>query len=111
MATGTGKTLLSAAICKLFLRNSIAKRVLFLVDRIELEKQAEEAFSSYFKKEYEIQVFKNKKKNWEIVGIDPDGFDLRKGKNLARLFFEKQLNDAKKLRGVFVNLHNQASRV
>ena len=39
------------------------------------------------------------------------GFDLRKGKNLSRLFFEKQLNDAKKLRGVFVNLHNQASKV
>ena len=69
MATGTGKTLLSAAICKLFLRNSIAKRVLFLVDRIELEKQAEEAFSSYFKKEYEIQVFKNKKKNWNDAKI------------------------------------------
>ncbi len=69
MATGTGKTLLSAAICKLFLKNSIAKRVLFIVDRIELEKQAEEAFSSYFKKEYEIQVFKHKKKNWNEAKI------------------------------------------
>ena len=35
----------------------------------------------------------------EIVGIDPDGFDLEE-KNLTRLFFEKQLNDAKKLRGI-----------
>ena len=36
MATGTGKTLIAAAVIKLFLRTSNAKRVLFLVDRIEL---------------------------------------------------------------------------
>lgn len=69
MATGTGKTLLSAAICKLFLQNSIAKRILFLVDRIELEDQAYESFSSFFKKEYDIQIFKNKKKNWNDAKI------------------------------------------
>ena len=33
MATGTGKTLLSAAICKLFLRNSIAKRLRKRIDK------------------------------------------------------------------------------
>ena len=37
MATGTGKTLLSAAVIKLFLRTENAKKVLFLVDRLELE--------------------------------------------------------------------------
>jgi len=37
MATGTGKTLLSAAIAKLYLRTENATRVLFLVDRLELE--------------------------------------------------------------------------
>ena len=37
MATGTGKTLTSAAIIKLFLRTENARRVLFLVDRLELE--------------------------------------------------------------------------
>ncbi len=36
MATGTGKTLTSAAIIKLFLKTGNARRVLFLVDRIEL---------------------------------------------------------------------------
>ena len=40
MATGTGKTLTSAAIIKLFLRSEVANRVLFFVDRIELENQA-----------------------------------------------------------------------
>lgn len=40
MATGTGKTLVAAAVIKLFLRSGNAKRVLFLVDRVELENQA-----------------------------------------------------------------------
>jgi len=40
MATGTGKTLTSAAVIKLFLRTGNARRVLFLVDRLELEDQA-----------------------------------------------------------------------
>jgi type I restriction enzyme R subunit len=40
MATGTGKTLTAAAVIKLFLRSGNARRVLFLVDRLELEDQA-----------------------------------------------------------------------
>src|SRR5208283_5245545 len=44
MATGTGKTLTAAAVIKLFLRTGNARRVLFLVDRIELEDQAKRAF-------------------------------------------------------------------
>ena len=39
MATGTGKTLVAAAIIKLYLRTGNARRVLFLVDRLELEAQ------------------------------------------------------------------------
>ena len=41
MATGTGKTLVAAAVIKLFLRTGNASRVLFLVDRLELEDQAQ----------------------------------------------------------------------
>jgi len=36
MATGTGKTLTAAAVIKLFLRSGNVRRVLFLVDRLEL---------------------------------------------------------------------------
>lgn len=50
MATGTGKTLVAAAIIKLFLSSGNAKRVLFLVDRIELENQAKKKFRKIFKK-------------------------------------------------------------
>jgi type I restriction enzyme R subunit len=46
MATGTGKTLTAAAVIKLFLRTGNARRVLFLVDRLELEDQAKKAFTS-----------------------------------------------------------------
>jgi type I restriction enzyme R subunit len=37
MATGTGKTLTAAAVIKLFLKSGNSRRVLFLVDRLELE--------------------------------------------------------------------------
>ena len=36
MATGTGKTTVAAAVCRLYLQAGIAERILFLVDRDEL---------------------------------------------------------------------------
>ena len=44
MATGTGKTLLCAALIRRFLATRNAERVLFIVDRIELAKQTMEDF-------------------------------------------------------------------
>ena len=49
--------------------------------------------------------------DWSITGIDPDGFDLRKKQITSRFFFEKEISNAKKLRGVFVNLHKRASEI
>ncbi len=49
------------------------------------------------------------KEKWKIVGIDPDGFDLRKKERTLRYCFDKTINDAKKLRGMFVKLHKTAS--
>ncbi len=45
MATGTGKTLLCAALIRRFLLTRNAERVLFIVDRIELAKQTLEEFN------------------------------------------------------------------
>ena len=45
MATGTGKTLLCAALIRRFLITRNAERVLFIVDRIELAKQTMEEFN------------------------------------------------------------------
>lgn len=58
MATGTGKTLTAAGLIKLFLRTGQAKRVLFLVDRLELEDQAKKAFKNYLGNDYQTVVFK-----------------------------------------------------
>jgi type I restriction enzyme R subunit len=46
MATGTGKTLLCAALIRRFLLTRNAERVLFIVDRIELAKQTMEDFAT-----------------------------------------------------------------
>lgn len=70
MATGTGKTLTSAAIIKLFLRTGNAKRVLFLVDRLELENQAKKSFEQQLRKDYRTVIFKENTDDWmkaEIV--------------------------------------------
>ncbi len=63
MATGTGKTTTSGAICKLFLRTGNASRILFLVDRIELEDQAVKAFKELFDGQYFVEKFKDG--NWQ----------------------------------------------
>jgi len=69
MATGTGKTLIAAAVIKLFLRTGNAKRVLFLVDRIELENQAEEGFKSCLKKDFHVVIYKEARSDWKKAEI------------------------------------------
>ena len=69
MATGTGKTLAAAAIIKLFLRTGNSKRVLFLVDRIELENQAYRAFDTYLKNDFISVIFKEQRNDWRSADI------------------------------------------
>lgn len=64
MATGTGKTLTSAAVIKLFLKTGNANRILFLVDRIELENQAKDDFYAYLKNNYNTVIYKENKDDW-----------------------------------------------
>lgn len=69
MATGTGKTLIAAAVIKLFLRSGNARRVLFLVDRLELEVQAWKAFTTYLKNDYKTIIYKENKDDWRKAEI------------------------------------------
>lgn len=69
MATGTGKTLTSAAIIRLFLRTQNARRVLFLVDRLELEDQAWKAFTNNLKPDYTTFIYKEHKTDWRKADI------------------------------------------
>ena len=68
MATGTGKTSTAAAVCQLFLKTGNAKRILFLVDRIELEDQAVKAFKGVYGENYFVNTVKSGKwQNCQIV--------------------------------------------
>jgi len=69
MATGTGKTLTTAAICRLFLRTGNAKRILFLVDRIELETQAEKALKNVLGSDYIIKTYKRNRDSWNGASV------------------------------------------
>ena len=70
MATGTGKTLVSAGLIKLFIRSDIAHRVLFLVDRLELENQARTNFVKYLGKDgIRTEVYKENKEDWTSADI------------------------------------------
>lgn len=69
MATGTGKTLISAGVIKLFLRTKNVKRVLFLVDRLELEDQAYKNFKKYLCTDFKTVIFKENREDWKKADI------------------------------------------
>ena len=69
MATGTGKTLTAAAIIKLFLRTGNAGRVLFLVDRLELEEQARKVFTALLSVDFQTVVYKERRDDWRAAEI------------------------------------------
>jgi type I restriction enzyme R subunit len=73
MATGTGKTLTIAIQIKRMFEAGLIERVLFLVDRIELGKQAQNTFNDYLK-EYPTELLyggKQKKESSIIIGTLP----------------------------------------
>jgi len=69
MATGTGKTLTAAAVIKLFMRTGNARRVLFLVDRIELENQAWKAFVRCLKNDFRTVIYKENRDDWRKAEV------------------------------------------
>ncbi len=72
MATGTGKTLVAAAVIKLFLRSGNAQRVLFLVDRLELEDQAGKKASSpllSLSADFKTVIYKENRDDWRRAEI------------------------------------------
>jgi type I restriction enzyme R subunit len=69
MATGTGKTLIAGAVIKLFLKTGNARRVLFLVDRIELEDQAKRNFIRILKNDFTVQTYKENRDDWRSAEV------------------------------------------
>ena len=69
MATGTGKTLTAGAAIKLFLRSGNAQRVLFLVDRLELEEQARKALVPLLSADFRTVIYKENRDEWSRAEI------------------------------------------
>jgi type I restriction enzyme R subunit len=69
MATGTGKTLTAAAIAKLFYKTGNARKILFLVDRLELERQAQKDIDAYLKNDIAAVIYKENKSDWRKAEI------------------------------------------
>lgn len=69
MATGTGKTLIAGGVIKLFLKTGNSKRILFLVDRLELEDQAWKNFGRYLKNDFTCVIYKENRDDWRKAEI------------------------------------------
>lgn len=56
------------------------------------------------------QILGRAGEGWQMVGVDPEGFDLRRGRALARGGFAKPVSDAETCRVELVRLTKQARR-
>ena len=64
MATGTGKTTVAAAICRLYLQAEVAQRILFLVDRDELYRQAIADLNRALDGQYRVGGYRDRIRRW-----------------------------------------------
>ena len=99
MATGTGKTLLCAALIRRFLLTRNAERVLFIVDRIELAKQTMEDFARVLG-EFKPVIFKSARRSGELLGssvvvatIQSLMVDRRYREEFTPFYFDLVIND------------------
>lgn len=99
MATGTGKTLLCAALIRRFLVTRNAERVLFIVDRIELAKQTMEDFAVVLP-EFKPVIFKTARRTGELLGasvvvatIQSLMIDRRYREEFTPFYFDLVIND------------------
>lgn len=99
MATGTGKTLLCAALIRRFLTSRNAERVLFIVDRIELAKQTMEDFAVVLP-EFKPVIFKSARRTGELLGasvvvatIQSLMVDRRYREEFTPFYFDLVIND------------------
>jgi len=99
MATGTGKTLLCAAMIRRFLTTRNAERVLFIVDRIELAKQTMEDFAVVLP-EFKPVIFKSARRTGELLGasvvvatIQSLMVDRRYREEFTPFYFDLVIND------------------
>src|SRR6266540_4195349 len=99
MATGTGKTLLCAALIRRFLQTRNAERVLFIVDRIDLARATMEDFAVVLP-EFKQLMFKSARRTGELLGasvviatIQSLMTDRRYREEFTPFYFDLVIND------------------
>lgn len=87
MATGTGKTLTSAALVKMFLGHYGVRRVLFLVDRVELENQAYRELDALLGNDFRTVIWKENRSDWKKAEIVISTVQALSARNRYRKIF------------------------
>ena len=97
MATGTGKTTVAAAICRLYLQAEVAERILFLVDRDELYIQATEDLSLALDGQYRVIGFRQRERDPSapitVATVQALNAAVRQGEPIPPEWFQLVISD------------------
>ena len=97
MATGTGKTTVAAAICRLYLQAGVAERILFLVDRDELYKQAVDDLDGALEGQYEVVGYRDGYEGWAapimVATVQAINAATRHGEPISPEWFQLIVSD------------------
>lgn len=97
MATGTGKTTVAAAICRLYLQAGVAERILFLVDRNELYQQAIADLEHALAGQYRVVGYRERAEDWSapitIATVQAVNNAARHGEPIPPEWFQLIISD------------------
>ena len=97
MATGTGKTTVAAAICRLYLQSGVAQRILFLVDRDELYQQAVEDLTELLEGQYRAVGHRERQEDWTapitVATVQALNNAVRQGQPIPPEWFQLVISD------------------
>ena len=97
MATGTGKTTVAAAICRLYLQAGVAERILFLVDRNELYQQAIADLERALAGQYQVVGYRERAEDWSapitVATVQAVNNAVRHGEPIPPEWFQLIVSD------------------
>ena len=97
MATGTGKTTVAAAICRLYMQAGIAERILFLVDRDELYQQAIADLDRALEGQYRVVGYRERDEDWSapitVATVQALNSTVRHGEGIPPEWFQLIVSD------------------
>ena len=97
MATGTGKTTVAAALCRLWLQAGVADRILFLVDRDELYTQAVDDLEQALDGQYRVIGYRDREEDWSapitVATVQALNSAARRGEGLPPEWFQLVISD------------------